>query len=238
MLTYLSALLPDTSWPFWPHFWLLSVSILASFAVAGGIIFESSEYSASTHRVAKWLVIGGVAVEAVCTVSLFVFDERISGEQQSKIIVLETTLSPRVVEQAKAGAVLAKFPDMKFIIFSNSDSEPQRAAAQIRFLLKAVAGWQKLSVSFPFPPPFFPGVVVHSGAVAGPERDSTREDSAAANALIEQLNLSGVETRPGAPLSFLGGHGIAILVGPRPLPQSLQKRFDSTRYGEALYDDP
>jgi hypothetical protein len=85
MLTYLSALLPDTSWPFWPHFWLLSVSILASFAVAAGIIFEASEYSASTHRVAKWLVIGGVAIEAACTVSLFAFDERISGAQQSTI---------------------------------------------------------------------------------------------------------------------------------------------------------
>jgi hypothetical protein len=80
---YLSSLLPDTSWPFWPHFWLPAVSVLASFAVAGGIIFESSEYSAPVHRVAKWLVIGGVAVEAVCTVCLFVFDERISGSQQN-----------------------------------------------------------------------------------------------------------------------------------------------------------
>ena len=86
MLTYLSALLPDTSWPFWPHFWLLFVSILASFAVAAGIILEANEYSASTHRVAKWLVIGGVAIEAACTVSLFVFDERISGAQQSTIL--------------------------------------------------------------------------------------------------------------------------------------------------------
>jgi hypothetical protein len=89
MLAYLSALFPDTSWPFWPHFWLLTVSVLASFAVGAGIILESTEYSAAVHRVAKWLVISGVVVEAACTVTLFVFDEKISGAQQSRIESLD-----------------------------------------------------------------------------------------------------------------------------------------------------
>jgi hypothetical protein len=85
MLTYLSASLPDTSWPFWPHFWLLSVSILASFAVGAGIILESPKYSAAIHLVAALLVLGGIAVESLCTVILFVIDEGISGAQQSLI---------------------------------------------------------------------------------------------------------------------------------------------------------
>jgi hypothetical protein len=150
---------------------------------------------------------------------------------------LETALSPRVVEQAKAGDVLAK-SGMKFVVYSDLDSEPKRTAAQIRYLLKVAARWEKLLVSFPFAPPFFPGVVVHSGAVVGPQTEAIKEDLMASQALIDQLNLSGVETRPGAPLSFLGTHGIAVLVGPRPLPSSLQKRFDSAAYGEALYDNP
>src|ERR1700757_2815046 len=104
MVTYFNAFISGELEPFWPHFWLLSVTILAGAAVAAGIIFDSVEYSASTHRIAKWLVIGGVAVESVCTICLFVFDEGISGaqqgiirSQQSKIIALENHLGPRTL---------------------------------------------------------------------------------------------------------------------------------------------
>jgi hypothetical protein len=67
--------------PFWPHVILLTVAILASFAVAGGIVLENPKAT-----IANVLVVGGVAIEAVCTVLLFGFDEGISGAQQSKII--------------------------------------------------------------------------------------------------------------------------------------------------------
>jgi hypothetical protein len=99
MVTYLSAVLSGTAEPFWPHCVLISISVLASFAVAGGIIFESPKYSPATHRVATWLVIGGVAVEALCMVSLFAFDEAISSAQQEKIIALETKLAPRTLSR-------------------------------------------------------------------------------------------------------------------------------------------
>lgn len=222
---------------FW-HSILLFTAILGDVFVAGGVILESWPPKDRKAWVGLGLVFFGVIISAAFTVFLFVFDEGITGAQQSTIITLETTLSPRVVEQARAGQVLAKFSDIKFIIFSNSDSEPIRTAAQIRYLLEVEAHWGKLSVSFPFPPSaaIFPGVVVHSGAVVGPQTDLIKEDLKAAQSLIDQLNLSGVETRSGAPLSFLGTHGIAILVGPRPLPPSLQRKFDSSRYGEALYD--
>jgi hypothetical protein len=218
----------------WPHLLLLGGATFGGVLVGIGILKESE-----TWNVAAILVLIGVIIEPIFTLWLFVYDENISRAQQSTIVALETTLSPRVVEQAKAGSILAKFSDMRFIVFSNSDSEPTRTAAQIRYLLRVAAHWEKLSaVSFPFPPSFFPGVVVHSGAVVGPQTDSIKEDLMAAQSLIDQLNLSGIETRSGAPLSFLGAHGIAILVGPRPLPLFLQRKLDSSRYGEALYDDP
>jgi len=63
--------------------------VVASIAVGVGIIFERPKYSAAVHRVAFWLVVTGIVVEAICTIFLFVFDEGISSAQQSKIIVLE-----------------------------------------------------------------------------------------------------------------------------------------------------
>lgn len=87
--TDVSAFLSGELEPFWPHFVLLSVSIVSSFAVAAGIILESPKYSESIHRIANKLVIGGVAVEALCTIGLFVFDEGISGAQQSRIAELQ-----------------------------------------------------------------------------------------------------------------------------------------------------
>jgi hypothetical protein len=79
MSTYLSAVLSGTAEPFWPHLLLLSISIAAAFTVGAGILLEAPKYSAAIHRLAIWLVLGGIAVESVCTVFLFVFDERISN---------------------------------------------------------------------------------------------------------------------------------------------------------------
>ncbi len=101
MLTYVSAFISGGLEPFWPHFWLLSVSVLSSFAVAGGILLEKPKYSPSVHKIANWLVVGGVAIEAACTIALFVFDEGISQKQQVEIIRLTTprNLSPEAVKR-------------------------------------------------------------------------------------------------------------------------------------------
>jgi hypothetical protein len=73
--------------PSWPHAVLLTAAIVASFAVAAGIVMENPKWS-----LANALVVGGVAIEAVCTLLLFGFDEGISSAQQSKIIALQTRL--------------------------------------------------------------------------------------------------------------------------------------------------
>jgi hypothetical protein len=91
MLTYVSSFLAGEVDPFWPHVWLLSLSVGASIAVGAGIIFERPKYSTAIHNAAFWLVVTGIAIEALCTIFLFVFDEGISNAQTRKISSLETT---------------------------------------------------------------------------------------------------------------------------------------------------
>jgi hypothetical protein len=91
----MSAVWAGTENPLWPHLVLIPGSVLAGIAVGAGIVFERPEYPESVHRIAFWLVVAGVAVESIMTVSLFVVDERISGAQQDKIFVLEKEAAPR-----------------------------------------------------------------------------------------------------------------------------------------------
>jgi hypothetical protein len=63
------------------HAALLGGAIVASFIVAVGIVMESHKFWA----LATLLVLGGVSAEAVLTISLFMYDEGISREQQSTI---------------------------------------------------------------------------------------------------------------------------------------------------------
>jgi hypothetical protein len=86
VLTYLGAVWLGEANPPWPHVVLLSFGILAAFTVGIGILLESPKYSTSLHNLATWLVLGGIAIESLCTVQLFVFDERISARQDSIII--------------------------------------------------------------------------------------------------------------------------------------------------------
>jgi hypothetical protein len=92
----------------WPHFWLLFISVLASFTVGAGILLERPEYSAY-HSIAFWLVIIGIAIEACCTIFLFVFDEGISAAQrdtiaaqQGRIIELDGKTAVAEADAAKA----------------------------------------------------------------------------------------------------------------------------------------
>ena len=113
ILTYLSKWDSGELPPFWPHFWLLSFSVLASFAVGIGILFERPKHSDSVHRIAFWLVMGGIAIEACCTIFLFVFDEGISSAQQSTMISLE---EPRDINFKIFDSLLADAGKMPFSI--------------------------------------------------------------------------------------------------------------------------
>jgi hypothetical protein len=103
---YLSAVWAGSENPVWPHLVLVPLSAIAGIAVGAGIIFERSKYSEKVQLIAFWLVVLGVAIESVCTIGLFVVDERISGAQQSKIgaqnreiIELEKRIAPREINK-------------------------------------------------------------------------------------------------------------------------------------------
>jgi hypothetical protein len=143
MHTYLTHFFSGEVDPTWPHAILLAITVLASFAVAAGIIFESPKYPASVHRVATWCVIVGVGIEAICTITLFVFDEGISGKQQEKIIALETKLAPRSLsdsEVAELAKILEPFSGQEFTIASYG-GEPAQLWARIRGILEK-ARWK------------------------------------------------------------------------------------------------
>jgi len=131
--------------PFWPHSALLTTAIVASFAVAAGIVLENPKFS-----LANVLVVGGVAVEAACTLLLFGFDEGISGRQQSTIdaqqktiISLEKKLAPRVLsddQQAALIEAIKSFAPQPYMLSVAVGSEALVFACVIDKNLKA-AGW-------------------------------------------------------------------------------------------------
>jgi hypothetical protein len=97
------------------HEWLIGVCIAGSLAVGFGILLESWPPKSLKAKIAMGLVIGGVVVEALFTILLFVFDEGISSSQQkvisaqqSKIIALETRLAPRIISEAQKLELIAK----------------------------------------------------------------------------------------------------------------------------------
>ena len=89
--------------PTWTHATLLGGSIAAEFAVAAGIIIETPWPKTWRQWLGVALVIGGVVIGAVFTISLFVFDEAIGRTQQDKIISLE----PRRLSPADTAAIVA-----------------------------------------------------------------------------------------------------------------------------------
>ncbi|HWG68719.1 MAG TPA: hypothetical protein VN692_04800 [Steroidobacteraceae bacterium] len=100
ILAYFSAVWAGEATPGWPHAILLFISIGGAAVCAVGIVFEAEKRkSHPLHRIAEKLVIWGVVIEALCTISLFVFDERISNAQESKIVELEQ-LTARAIKTA------------------------------------------------------------------------------------------------------------------------------------------
>jgi hypothetical protein len=155
MLTYFSHFFSGGVDPTWPHGILLSISVLASFAVGAGIIFESHKYPEAIQRIAMLAVIVGVIVEAACTITLFVFDEGISNVQQNKIIALERRIAPRNLspsQQQKIVDSLKQFTDVQFVTqWYSIDVEGKRLADQIAKALLS-AGFKHIGLSGGLPP--------------------------------------------------------------------------------------
>jgi hypothetical protein len=133
--------------PFWPHIVLLTTAVAASFAVAAGIVMENPKWS-----LANVLVIGGVAIEAACTLLLFGFDEGISAKQQSKIEAAEQRLveyrKQRYLTQGqkdRIAVVTKEFPAIPFVAYTALEQEPWTLVLDISDALRK-GGWKWLSV--------------------------------------------------------------------------------------------
>jgi hypothetical protein len=215
MLTHLSTLLSGTEDPFWPHVVLISTSVLAGIGVGAGIIFESHKYSSRTNAIATALVIIGVIIESLCTVSLFVIDEAISSAQQSKIIELEKRLAPRrltAVQSASLAEKLKIFQGKNFIL-SAFGPESLDLALDIGRALET-AGWVMQPWASGFNVASIPlnGVDIRAGSPAM---------KPAVNLLVSELKdndieeyTRGVEGLP-AVAPNANENTIVIIVGPR-----------------------
>jgi hypothetical protein len=221
--TYLSAALSGGVDPFWPHLVLLSVSVLCGIAVGAGIIFEAPEYSSATHRKAKWLVISGVAVEAVCTVCLFVFDEGISGAQQDKIIMLEQRLAPRSLDAEQRARIIgriAPFGGTHFVGYVATSPEPLALAHQIIDCLTS-AGWQVDAPAPPAPrlngaglPPLGQAISFGVRISFDGARDASLKD--AATTLAAVLDAEGIGTSLDAANRDDPGSNVIVQIGEKP----------------------
>jgi hypothetical protein len=138
--------------PTWPHIILLGIAIVSSFAVAIGIVLENPKWSLPNA-----LVVGGVAIEAVCTLLLFGFDEGISRAQQASIGKQQTTieqllahrkLSPE--QKQRLIAVTKNFPSLNFQTIAVPESEPWDFVMEIAAVLSG-NGWNWIPCEGPLP---------------------------------------------------------------------------------------
>jgi hypothetical protein len=130
---------------------------------------------------------------------------------------LEAAVSPRILEQGLTSRELSKYAGVSFVVLSPSDFEPKRTAGQIRWMLHEARWKLSRDVTLRRPPAFFDGVVVH-----GPVGPGSEQIQAVIDALVKTLNDNGIVARSGFPMDDLGPSGVVVLVGPKPLPKSLQ----------------
>ena len=140
---YISAVWAGTENPLWLHLVLIPGSVLAGVAVGLGIVFERPKCSEAVQHIGFWLVVLGVAVESLCTVSLFVVDERISIAQQSTIIDLMRAAGSRRIDAGPFLSALSGKPIAQVLIEASPEApDGLSTAAQISSLL-IKAGWPK-----------------------------------------------------------------------------------------------
>jgi len=163
--------------------YLLAGDVLATWAVAAGIIWEGDVITVS-HEIAKRLVLWGVVLETMCSIALFAFDEGISHgqqlvieEQKREIIALETRLAPRVLSPGQAKLLTAALTQLPrpgltdiFSFSANLDRERHDLCEQIASVFRA-ASWNSTCLSVDasawYPKDMVPGVIVEHGALLG-----------------------------------------------------------------------
>jgi hypothetical protein len=91
-------------------------------------------------HIANVLVIGGVAIEAVCTLLLFGFDEGISDIQQRKITQLEQPRHLSGEQKGRIAEVTKLHPSVTFVTVTTSENESWSFVMEIAAELKS-DGW-------------------------------------------------------------------------------------------------
>jgi hypothetical protein len=117
--------------------YLLVGDVLATFAVGLGIVSEHGPES--VRKVANRLVIGGVVAETIFSVILFVYDGVLSSTQQEKIVQLESQRALSETQKDRIATVAGLYR-LKFVVFTNPETEAWNLALQIGETLKA-DGW-------------------------------------------------------------------------------------------------
>jgi hypothetical protein len=128
---------------------------------------------------------------------------------------LQTAINPRRLEQALTSQRLKPFADVSFIVVSINDQEPRETAGQIRWMLLE-ADWKKYTGPLNLRLQFPDGVTVRSWLPPEGERGSDAQE-----ALVSILKENGIKADTGAPVKELGPNVVLVIVGPKPLPKSL-----------------
>jgi len=142
------------------HAWLLGIAIVAEFIVAAGIILESWKPESPRQWIGLVFVFGGVAISAIFTIALFVFDEGIGEQQKSRIDKQQATISaqqskiielenPRhLVPSANFDAIGRKYlAGKKFDLTAIPEYEPMMLAIEIRKALTSIGMLEQVSAT-------------------------------------------------------------------------------------------
>jgi hypothetical protein len=177
------------------HIYLLGGAVFGTILVAAGIIWESGPLS--VREIATRLVIWGVVVETLCSVTLFAFDEGVSVAQQStieaqntEIISLQKRLAARTLSDEQLGAIaerIKSFSGQSFQVIAYWKN-PESLAFANRIgdtLLKA--NWV-----IDQPRAFTSIIGVLTGVSIDIDADDSKEVKAAAEALLQSLKENDV----------------------------------------------
>lgn len=148
MYSHMSEFFSGTLDPRLPHAVLISASIVASLAVWLGIVLEAERF----WSIPTMCVTFGVAIEAVCTILLFGFDEGISSAQRStistqrgEIITLERRLAARTLTDAQVNAIakrLSQFKGQDFDIVTYWQNPESLSLSNRIYPALVGAGWK------------------------------------------------------------------------------------------------
>jgi hypothetical protein len=89
------------------HWYLLSASILAALTVGAGILWEG-DGPLSIKKVAHACVLWGIVIEAVASVLLFAFDDKIAESQNDKIIALVSAIGQRQLNSEQVSKIVSE----------------------------------------------------------------------------------------------------------------------------------